>query len=184
MVLLAQLFAFGVIDGGYMMLPGIDVSVNKHHPLCDDATFGAAVASVPFEVVQGLCDTIPECTHVSGVNPTGDQYCMRQWANSGTLDSFISTTTCGSSIGKPTVVNGSYANPPQQYLRCASGAGHFEIINTFALPPSVIQQACDNDDRCAGYLVAKNRSKGSTLKYGGSADVDAPGYIKLAVSTK
>ena len=116
------------------------------------------------DVMMTLCEGLTGC---NGFNPGG---WTRSFLPNTTVNSFISNTTCGTGL-TASLSSGTAISPPgTQYLVCTAKPGYavdnwFEIYNEYALPPFMIQTACDKDPRCAAYMVAVDGSKGWLIQY-------------------
>ena len=146
----------------YQLFSSIDVTVDLHDPLCDNA------AKLPTGSHNAVCDAM-KCTRYT-TNATTGTGCIKQWATNTSLDSYISLKRCASGQPVPEIVKPNCAADAQNYLMCPTGGAMFVKLNTFALPPYLVQQACDQDSRCQGYSVMKDQSSGSTLSYYSAGD--------------
>jgi len=155
---------------GYQLFSSIDISIDLHDPLCDNP------APIPEAAVAAVCDAI-KCDHYHA-GTSFSHPCIKRWSFNDTMDSYISLKTCGSGSPPPEIVNGSCNEPSRKYLKCSNGGAEFAKLNTFALPPSLIKSSCDQDERCAAFIVKKDQSSGTTLSW----KTDQPSYVALPSS--
>jgi hypothetical protein len=141
---------------GYQVLPSVDIGPDVHDPLCDDPSFFTRVTSlVP---TMAVCDAL-NCDHFHSGG------CIKQWTANETVDSYISLHSCAPGTDHPQLVSGACESTSHKYLSCSAGGASFEFLNTYALPPQQIKEACDSDSRCTAFVLAKDKSSGSTYQY-------------------
>ena len=135
-------------------------------------------ATFSIEVMMTICEGLVGC---NGFNSGG---WTRSFFPNSTVNSFISNTTCGAGLSA-SLMDGTALSPPgTQYLVCtaAPGAGvdvWFNIYAEYALPPFLIQQACDKDASCAAYMVTTDGSKGWLIAFGQAGARFSQIYVKL-----
>jgi hypothetical protein len=146
---------------GYYALPGVDISTDTHHPLCDQ---NPDSNPIPSAAGMAVCDAI-NCQVFNTGSSAGAGSCIKQWSVNATVDSYISLSTCGdASASTPQIVNGSCDNPSRKYIYCRNGGARFDILNTYNLPSSNMKTMCDQDAGCVGILINKAQDTGSTLQ--------------------
>lgn len=140
--------------------------------------------------VMTLCDiAVDNCDHFrfdsntepgSGSGDAGSSGCLMKFAPAAAgAANYLSKTTCGSLFPPPTFVQPScVAGMGFTYLHCGAGGGAYVRRFTFALPPFLIEQACDEDEDCVGYII-DNPGQGSTI---GLSNLPGDTYVQVATT--
>jgi hypothetical protein len=93
---------------------------------------------------------------------------LKTWAQDPNYQSFLSNTTCGTQ-GFASLSPGTAISPPgTQYLVCSSPGTADAVLVTFAifeLPPFLVEQACDKNPECVGFIVDTAQTQGWLLQY-------------------
>lgn len=67
------------------------------------------------------------------------------------------------------LVKGSCLSPNSSYIACEDREGNLDTFYTtkaeYRLPPNLVAQACDIDDRCVAFMVTNDRQHGFLLEH-------------------
>jgi hypothetical protein len=107
-----------------------------------------------------MCEDTPGCGRFNS------QGWLKGFATNTSVQSYLSNTTCGG-VGTFQLVPGTCLSPPgAMYVTCGYGVDAFlSPVVQFNLPPYLIEQACDTNPKCAGYMVTTDQSTGWLLQY-------------------
>lgn len=148
-----------------------DFSITSVMTLCDLATSNCDHFSYDANATE---PSSGEPSSGSGQSVRG---CLKKFAPLATPSAtYLSRKSCGSKLPAPSLIDPSCsATSNYEYMRCDGGGGDYELLYTFALPPFLIQQACDGDDGCVGFVI-DNPGQGSTI---GLSSNPGDTYVKL-----
>ena len=140
-----------------------------------DATVCPAIEGSPYHDPSGagfsapVLMTLCEALGCTSFNPAGY---LTLFAHNTSRQSYISMTSCGNG-NAPSFSNGTACSPPGTvYLQCAGvGDAIFNAYASYQLPPFLVEQACDKDASCAGYMVTSDGTQGWLLEYGGYSNI-------------
>jgi hypothetical protein len=141
-----------------------------------DAATSLAIGCIPPtwatpNVSKAVCDGNAACQVFSDLT-------FRAFKSDPSKITFMSTTRCvGAQTGGN--VSGGCGTAPQRYWQCAGSAGGFTAINPtpFILPPGAVEQACNNNLACVGFVINAIGTQGTLL----TPAVDATAKYALKV---
>ena len=111
--------------------------------------------------MMALCEDMNDCMGFS----TADGY-FRSFGSNNTVNSWISNTTCGAGASAA-VVPGSCMTPGSQYITCphVNATASYGVIASFALPPFLLEKACDTNPKCVGFQATVDQTHGWLLGF-------------------
>ena len=127
--------------------------------------------SFDMEHMMALCAATPTCATVD----TTSGY-LRAFTPNNTVNSWISNSTCGATPSS--ILPASCFAPSETFAVCENvpNTAQYDIIDAYALPPFLLEKACDSNKACVGYMATADESKGwllswSTVSGGAVGDV-------------
>ena len=142
------------VDGKYLMPGGLPFPMATLTTMCESITASSGTS----------------CSHF---NSCGS---VKTWTYNPAVQSFLSNTTCGNQGGGvPVVMGGTALSPPGAlYFYCSGGSINLDTTLTafasFELPPFLVEQACDKNPQCVGFVTDSAGTKGSLLQYNESTN--------------
>ncbi len=146
----------------YVTFPNTDITVDDDY---SPQYLGSGGTHLSTDTLMTLCEDPAQGGLCSHFNTQGS---LKTWPVNNTMQSYISTTTCGANA-KLSFSNGTALSPPgTSYLVCTATPGtfvdsQFMSYATFNLPPFLIEQACDQDPACVGFVVDTAGTQGRLL---------------------
>lgn len=158
--------------GSYVAFPNMDITGNNDMNPNNNAPYISTTgATFSMSTYMTLCDDAAQQGRCHMFDVWG---WLKTWKADSSKQSFLSNTTCGAST-TARLISGTPLSPPgTQYLVCTgSGLNDAEIVAfaNYQLPPFLVEQACDKNPECVGFMVSSDESQGWLLRYegGGSA---------------
>ena len=110
---------------------------------------------------MAICEGTPGCATFS----TGDGL-LRSFAANGAYNSWLSNATCGY-VGKAAIVPGTCMSPTKTWMTCAgiAAVGAYSVANNMTLAPYQLEEQCDMDPACVGFMAAADNSHGWLLNW-------------------
>jgi hypothetical protein len=168
-VVLVWLLMCSVLQGAgsYVSFPNMNITGNVDiNPFSDTPYLGASGSFLSMATLMSLCEDPAQEGQCRALNPGGY---LKSWPNvDANYQSFLSNSTCGTK-GTATLSTGTNLSPPgTQYLVC-TGAGTTDAslvtFATFQLPPFLVEEACDKNPACVGFMVSTDQTQGWLLQY-------------------
>jgi len=122
--------------------------------------------------MKALCEDTSNCDSFS----TADGF-LRSFGHNATVNSWVSNSTCGTT-GAASVQPGSCFSPSSSYVVCnnVKASGYYVVTAAFALPPFLIETACDKSPSCVGFMATTDETRGWLL---GWAPASTTGTVAL-----
>jgi hypothetical protein len=155
----------------------MDITVATNYILPFYQGPGGALLSA--ETLMTLCEDPAQGGLCSHFNTYG---ALKTFPANASMQSYISNTTCGANA-KLSISSGTALSPPgTAYLVCTAAPGTlidawYLSYATFNLPPFLIEQACDQDPACVGYVVDTAGTQGWLVAY--ESGCCAAAFIRL-----
>jgi hypothetical protein len=132
-------------------------------------TYGTVPGSfLSMATLMTLCEDPAQEGQCRALNPGGY---LQSWPNLDVnYQSFLSNSTCGTK-GIATLSTGTSLSPPGTLYLVCTGAGATDAslvaFATFQLPPFLVEEACDKNPACVGYMVSTDQThwQGWLLQY-------------------